>query len=177
MTDTIKKGDKVKISYTGKLEDGNVFDSSEDRAPLSFEVGANQVIPGFDKAVEGMKKDEEKTFTLSVDEAYGPVKEELVQEFPRDKLPDKPEPKEGMMLIMQAPTGQQIPAKIIEVNDGTVKIDINHPLAGKALTFEIKVVGINEPEDKKEEGKKSEKDDDEEEGCAPSDCGSCCGCN
>ena len=177
MTDTIKKGDKVKISYTGKLEDGNVFDSSEDRAPLSFEVGANQVIPGFDKAVEGMKKDEEKTFSLSVDEAYGPVKEELVQEFPRDKLPDKPEPKEGMMLIMQAPTGQQIPAKIIEVNDGTVKIDINHPLAGKALTFEIKVVGINEPEDKKEEGKKSEKDDDEEEGCAPSDCGSCCGCN
>ena len=177
MTDTIKKGDKVKISYTGKLEDGNVFDSSEDRAPLSFEVGANQVIPGFDKAVEGMKKDEEKTFTLKVDEAYGPIKEELVQEFPRDKLPDKPEPKEGMMLIMQAPTGQQIPAKIIEVNDGTVKIDINHPLAGKALTFEIKVVGINEPEDKKEEGKKSEKDDDEEEGCAPSDCGSCCGCN
>ena len=177
MTDTIKKGDKVKVAYTGKLEDGNVFDSSEDRAPLSFEVGANQVIPGFDKAIEGMKKDEEKTFTLSVDEAYGPVKEELVQEFPRDKLPDKPEPKEGMMLIMQAPTGQQIPAKIIEVNDGTVKIDINHPLAGKALTFEIKVVGINEPEDKKEEGKKSEKDDDEEEGCAPSDCGSCCGCN
>ncbi len=176
MTNTIKKGDKVKVAYTGKLEDGNVFDSSEDRAPLSFEVGANQVIPGFDKNVEGMKKDEEKTFTLSVEEAYGPVKEELVQEFPKDKLPDKPEPKEGMMLIMQAPTGQQIPAKIVEVKDNIVKIDINHPLAGKALTFEIKVVGVNEPEDKKEEGKKAEKDDDEE-GCSPSDCGSCCGCN
>ena len=175
MTDTIKKGDKVKVAYTGKLEDGNVFDSSEDRAPLSFEVGAGQVIPGFDKNVEGMKKDEEKTFTLSVDEAYGPVKEELVQEFPKDKLPDKPEPKEGMMLIMQAPTGQQIPAKIVEVKDGTVKIDINHPLAGKALTFEIKVVGVNEPEEAKKESK-AEKDDDEE-GCSPSDCGSCCGCN
>jgi peptidylprolyl isomerase len=178
MTDTIKKGDNVKIAYTGKLEDGNVFDSSEDKAPLSFEVGAGQVIPGFDKNVEGMKKDEEKTFTLSVEEAYGPVKEELVQEFPKDKLPDKPEPKEGMMLIMQAPTGQQVPAKIVEVNDKTVKIDINHPLAGKALTFEIKVVGVNDPEDKKAEKKDDKKEDKkEEEGCEPSDCGSCCGCN
>jgi FKBP-type peptidyl-prolyl cis-trans isomerase 2 len=182
MTDTIKKGDKVKVAYTGKLEDGNVFDSSEGKEPLSFEVGANQVIPGFDNAIEGMKKDEEKTFTLSVEEAYGPVKEELVQEFPKDKLPDKPEPKEGMMLIMQAPTGQQIPAKIVEVKNDIVKIDINHPLAGKALTFEIKVVGINEPEDKKEdkkaekEDKKAEKDN-EEESCKPDDCGSCCGCN
>ncbi len=177
MTDTIKKGDKVKIAYTGKLEDGNVFDSSEDRAPLSFEVGANQVIPGFDKAVEGMKKDEEKTFTLSVDEAYGPVREELVQEFPRDKLPEKPEPKEGMMLIMQAPTGQQVPAKIVEVNDDKVKIDINHPLAGKALTFEIKVVGINEPEEKKAtKEEKKEDEEEDEEGCSPSDCSSCCGC-
>ena len=94
MTDTIKKGDKVKVSYTGKLEDGNVFDTSENKAPLSFEVGAGQVIPGFDKAVEGMKKDEDKTFTLSVEDAYGPVKKELVQEFPKDKLPKEPEPKE-----------------------------------------------------------------------------------
>jgi len=178
MTDTIKKGDKVKISYTGKLEDGNVFDSSEGKEPLCFEVGANQVIPGFDKNVNGMKKDEEKTFTLKVDEAYGPVREDLVQEFPKDKLPAEPEPKEGMMLIMQAPTGQQVPAKIVEVKDNNVKIDINHPLAGKALTFEIKVVGVNEPEEKKEakEDKKAEKKDDEEE-CKPSDCSSCCGCN
>ena len=175
MTDTIKKGDKVKISYTGKLEDGNVFDSSEGKEPLCFEVGASQVIPGFDKNVEGMKKDEEKTFTLKVDEAYGPIREDLVQEFPKDKLPAEPEPKEGMMLIMQAPTGQQVPAKIVEVKDDVVKIDINHPLAGKDLTFEIKVVGVNEPEEAKKDSK-AEKDDDEE-GCAPSDCGSCCGCN
>jgi FKBP-type peptidyl-prolyl cis-trans isomerase 2 len=171
MTDIIKKGDKVKISYTGKLEDGNVFDSSEGKEPLCFEVGANQVIPGFDNNVEGMKKDEEKTFTLKVDEAYGPVREDLVQEFPKDKLPAEPEPKEGMMLIMQAPTGQQVPAKIVEVKDDVVKIDINHPLAGKDLTFEIKVVGVNEPEEKKA------KKDDDEEGCSPDECGSCCGCN
>jgi FKBP-type peptidyl-prolyl cis-trans isomerase 2 len=178
MTDTIKKGDKVKVAYTGKLEDGNVFDSSEGKEPLCFEVGASQVIPGFDNAIEGMKKDEEKTFTLSVEEAYGPVKEELVQEFPKDKLPAKPEPKEGMMLIMQAPTGQQIPAKIVEVKGDIVKIDINHPLAGKALTFEIKVVGVNEPEDKKED-KKAEKEDkkEDDESCKPDDCSSCCGCN
>ena len=136
----IKKGDKVKVEYTGKLEDGTVFDSSEGKAPLCFEVGAQQVIPGFEKAVEGMKKDEEKEFTLKVDEAYGPVKEEMVQEIPRDKLPAEPEPKEGMMLMMQAPTGQQIPAKVTEVTDTEVTLDLNHPLAGKTLNFKIKLV-------------------------------------
>ena len=166
----IKKGDKVKVEYTGKLEDGTVFDSSEGKAPLCFEVGAQQVIPGFEKADEGMKKDEEKEFTLKVDEAYGPVKEEMVQEIPRDKLPAEPEPKEGMMLMMQAPTGQQIPAKITKVADDKVTIDINHPLAGKELTFSVKVVGVNDPEEAKDE----KKDDD---GCKPDDCSSCCGCN
>jgi len=171
----IKKGDKVKVEYTGKLEDGSVFDSSEGKAPLCFEVGAQQVIPGFDKAVEGMKVDEEKEFTLKVDEAYGPVRDEMVQEIPRDKLPKDPEPKEGMMLMMQAPTGQQIPAKITKVADDKVTIDINHPLAGKDLTFSVKVVGVNEPEEAKAEEAKDEKKDDD--GCEPSDCSSCCGCN
>ena len=168
----VKKGDKVKVEYTGKLEDGSVFDSSKGRAPLCFEVGAQQVIPGFDKAVEGMKKDEEKEFTLKVDEAYGPVKDELKQEIPRDKLPKDPEPKEGMMLMMQAPTGQQIPARITKVSDDKVTIDINHPLAGKDLIFSVKVVGVNEPEEAK-----ADKKDDDEEGCKPSDCSSCCGCH
>jgi peptidylprolyl isomerase len=192
----IKKGDKVKIEYTGKLTDGSVFDSSEGRAPLCFEVGAKQVIPGFDNAVEGMKMDEEKEFTLKVDEAYGPIKAELVQEVPRDKLPEKPEPEVGMMLMMQAPTGQQIPAKITKIADDKVTIDINHPLAGKDLTFTVKVVGVNEPEEvteskdsessdkpaepKAEEAKESvadgEKKKDDDEDCGPSDCSSCAGC-
>ena len=94
----------------------------------------------------------------------------MVQEIPRDKLPAEPEPKEGMMLMMQAPTGQQIPAKITKVADDKVTIDINHPLAGKELTFSVKVVGVNDPEEAKDE----KKDDD---GCKPDDCSSCCGCN
>jgi peptidylprolyl isomerase len=167
---TIKKGDKVKIEYTGKLTDGAVFDASEGKEPLKFEVGAGEVIPGFDKAVEGMKKDEDKTFTLSVEEAYGPVRPELLQEFPKDKLPTEPEPKEGMMLVMQAPNGQQVPAKIAKVDGDKVIIDINHPLAGKELTFDIKVVGVNEPEAEKKD------DEKEEEGCGPSGCGGCSGC-
>jgi len=169
MAEKVKKGDKVKIEYTGKLADGAVFDSSEGKAPLCFEVGSGKVIPGFDKAVEGMKLDEKKTFTLPVDKAYGPARPELAQEVPRDKLPKEPEPKEGMMLVMQTPDGRQMPAKITKVADDKVTIDLNHPLAGKELTFEIKVVGINEPEEEKEEAEK-EKDS----GC--SECSSCSGC-
>ena len=176
----VKKGDKVKVEYTGKLEDGSVFDSSEGKAPLTFEVGAQQVIPGFEKAVEGMKKDEEKEFTLKSEGAYGPVRPEMVQEVPRDKLPEQPEPAVGMMLMMQAPTGQQIPAKITKIEDGKVTIDVNHPLAGKDLVFKVKVVGVNDPEEEPKaeeakEGSDTEKKDDDES-CGPSDCSSCAGC-
>tara|TARA_Y100000310_G_scaffold338405_1_gene427970 strand:- start:2265 stop:2759 length:495 start_codon:yes stop_codon:yes gene_type:complete len=161
---TIKKGDKVKVEYTGKFSDGEVFDKSEGRGPLKFEVGAGQVVPGFDKNIEGMEKDGEKTFTLKPEEAYGEIRAEMVQEVPREKLPADPEPEVGMMLVMKAPTGQQIPAKITKVEDGKVTIDINHPLAGKELTFTVKVVGINEPEDEKKE-----------EECKDDSCGDC-GC-
>jgi len=179
----VTKGDKVRVEYTGTFQDGSVFDKSEGRGPLKFEVGAQQVVPGFDQAIEGMSKDEEKTFTLKPEEAYGDIKAEMVQVVPREKLPEKPEPEVGMMLVMQAPTGQQIPAKITKVEDGQVTIDINHPLAGKELTFKVKVVGINEPEDdKKEENcceeescgdsieKKSDDTVEEKEGCGSSDC-------
>ena len=146
----VVKGDKVRVEYTGTFQDGSVFDKSEGRGPLKFTVGKQQVVPGFDKAIEGMNKDQEKTFTLKPEEAYGEIKAEMVQVVPRDKLPEKPEPEVGMMLVMQAPTGQQIPAKITKVEDGNVTIDINHPLAGKELTFKVKVTGINDPEDLKE---------------------------
>ena len=158
MTETIKKGDTVKVEYTGKLEDGSVFDTSDGKAPLAFEVGSKQVIPGFEKEVEGMNVGEEKTFTIKSDEAYGPVQAEMTQEVPRDKLPSEPAPQEGMMLVMQAPNGQQIPAKIVSVSDDKVKIDLNHPLAGKDLTFTVKVVGVNEPEDKKDEKQEDNKE-------------------
>ena len=146
----VKKGDKVKVEYTGKFKDGSVFDSSQGRSPLCFEAGSGQVVPGFDKNIVGMGLNQEKTFTIQPAEAYGKVRAELVQEVPRNKLPQKPEPEVGMMLVMRAPTGQQIPARITKVVDGKVTIDINHPLAGKELTFTVKVVGINGPEEEKD---------------------------
>ena len=141
----IKKGDKIKVEYTGTLEDGTVFDSTKhgDHAhPLEFEVGSGQIIPGFEKAVMGMKKGEEKEIKLESAEAYGDPNPELVKKIPRDQLP-KQELKPGMMLGMKLPNGMQLPAKITEISDESVTIDMNHPLAGKVLNFKIKIVEIS----------------------------------
>ncbi len=148
---TVQKRDRASIEYTGTFKDGSVFDSSTGRAPLQFEVGAGQVIPGFEKAVEGMKVDEEKTFTIAAEEAYGPIRAELVQEVPKDKLPKEMTPEQGMQLLLQGPQGERMPVTITTVSADTITIDMNHPLAGKELTFKIKLVGINE-EIKYEEG-------------------------
>jgi len=139
----IKEGDKVKIDYEGRLEDGTVFDSSSKHgAPLQVEVGAHQVIPGFEKALVGMEKGQEKEITLKPEEAYGQYRKELLQKVPKDRLPKEHEPKPGMMLVLGTPDGKQMPAKIAEVGDNDVTIDINHPLAGKTLIFKIKIVEI-----------------------------------
>lgn len=139
---SVKKGDKVKIEYEGTLEDGTVFDSSKNHGqPLEFEAGSGKVIPGFDNAIIGMEKDEEKTVNIPVGEAYGPKRDELIKEVPKSQLPEG-EVKEGMMIGVGLPTGQQIPAKIIKVADESITLDLNHPLAGKALTFKLKVVDI-----------------------------------
>ncbi len=139
----IKKGDKIKVEYTGTLEDGTVFDTSEGKQPLEFEAGSGQLIKGFDDAVIGMEKDEEKEIKIEKDQAYGDVNPELLKKIPRDKLPPEQEPKPGMMLAMSTPDGKQIPAKIAEVDDKEITIDLNHPLAGKTLIFKIKVVDIS----------------------------------
>jgi FKBP-type peptidyl-prolyl cis-trans isomerase 2 len=137
----VKQGDKVKIEYTGKFDDGTVFDSSEKHGkPIEFEVGAKQVVPGFENAVLHMEEGEEKSFVLKPSEAYGEVNEQMVQKLPKDKLPA--DVKEGMVLGMNLPNGGQLPAKVLEVNDDEVMLDLNHPLAGKTLHFEIKVIGI-----------------------------------
>lgn len=139
----IKKGDKIKVEYEGTLDDGTVFDSSKKHGvPLEFEVGSGQIIKGFDKAVIGMEKDEEKEIKLSSAEAYGERKEELMKEFPREMLPKEPEPKVGAGVMLGTPDGKKIPAMIKEVKDKVVVIDLNHPLAGKALNFKIKIVDI-----------------------------------
>ncbi len=140
----IKKGDKVSLHYTGTLEDGSVFDTSEKRnEPLKFTAGSGQVIPGFDKAVVGMKKGEKKKFTLQPSEAYGDRKPEMTHTVPRKQLPQDHEPKPGMMLVMGTPQGKQVPAVITEVTKENVTLDLNHPLAGKVLTFDIKIVEIS----------------------------------
>jgi peptidylprolyl isomerase len=137
-------GKAVKIEYTGKFDDGQVFDSSKGREPLEFVLGSGQVIPGFDKAVMNMEVGEEKTVKIESKDSYGERKEELKQVIPRSQLPPTPEPKVGMQLVMQTPQGQQMPAMIAKVEDDKVTLDLNHPLAGKDLTFEIKLVEVND---------------------------------
>jgi peptidylprolyl isomerase len=138
----VKKGDKVKVHYTGRLEDGSVFDSSQDREPLEFTVGSGQMITGFDEAVEGMKLNEEKTVTIKAEDAYGQRDETLTREFPLSSLPKDFEPKIGMRIPLQDPTGRQRTGTIIDIAKNSVTVDLNHPLAGKDLIFDIKVVSI-----------------------------------
>jgi peptidylprolyl isomerase len=139
-----KEGDVACVHYTGKLETGEVFDSSKDRDPLEFVVGSGQLIKGFDSAIIGMKKGDKKTVNLNPDQAYGERDEKRMQKVPRSTLPKDPEPKEGMMLTIQTPQGQTFPAKIEKVETDLVTIDFNHPLAGKKLNFEIELVDIKE---------------------------------
>lgn len=137
----IEQGNKVTLDYTGTLDDGTEFDSSKKHGkPITFEVGSGQVIKGFDEAVLGMEKGDTKKFTIQPEHAYGPIRDELKQSVPKDKLP--PEAVVGSMLGVQAPNGQQMPAKVIELNDDSAVLDLNHPLAGQALTFEITVQNI-----------------------------------
>lgn len=139
----VKKGDKVTVEYEGKLQDGTVFDSSENHdEPLEFEVGGQNLMEGFENAVIGMEKGEEKEFQLKPDEAYGEYNDQLIKQVPKNQLPQDEEIEAGMMLVMGLPNGIQIPAQIVEVTDDTVTIDLNHPLAGKILNFKIKLVEI-----------------------------------
>ena len=138
----VKQGDKVKVDYTGTLEDGTVFDTSEGKQPLEFTAGEGKIIKGFDNAIIGMEKGEEKEIKIEKADAYGDHNPDMLKKIPRDKLPKEPEPKAGMMLAMKTHDGNQFPAKIAEVNDTEVTIDLNHPLAGKTLNFKIKVVDI-----------------------------------
>ena len=139
----VKSNDKVKVHYTGKLLDGQIFDSSVDREPLEFTVGAGQMIPGFDKGVLDMGLNEKKTLNIPAAEAYGEAREELKQEVPRQHLPEDMKPEVGMALASQTPDGHQMQFVVTEVKDETIVVDGNHPLAGKELVFEVEVVGIN----------------------------------
>jgi len=137
-----KKGDKVKVHYTGKLEDGSVFDSSGGESPLEFTLGQGQVIPGFDQGVLGMEPGESKVLNIPVDRAYGPYNPDGVFEIERSELPPDIPLEVGMRLQGNQPGGRVAEITVVEFDDSKVKMDGNHPLAGKALTFEIQLVEI-----------------------------------
>ena len=137
-----KSGDTVRIHYTGTLGDGTQFDSSAGRDPLEFALGGGQVIPGFDSAVTGMAVGDQKTVTIEPDDANGQRHEQLVQQVPRDTLPDNIDPTVGMQLQSQSPDGQVMNLVIVEMNDESITLDANHPLSGQALTFAIELVEI-----------------------------------
>jgi peptidylprolyl isomerase len=137
-----KSGDTVKIHYTGRLEDGTVFDSSAKREPLEFIISGGQVIPGFEQAVLGMTPGESKTEKIPMDQAYGPHREEMVLEVSREQIPPDINPEVGQQLQIQQANGQSVPVFVTEVTDNQITLDANHPLAGEDLTFEIELVEI-----------------------------------
>lgn len=137
-----KTGDTVRVHYTGTLADGTVFDSSEGRDPLEFTLGAGMVVPGFEKAVLGMVEGEKSTNTIVAAEAYGDHKSELMADVPKDRFPDDLEYEVGTRLQVQSQDGRATAVVVAEINDDSVKLDGNHPLAGKDLTFEIELVEI-----------------------------------
>ena len=136
-----KQGDTVRVHYTGTLVDGQEFDSSRGLDPLTFTLGAGSVIQGFDDAVVGMAVGEEKRVTIPADEAYGPRRDELTLQLPRSELPPDLELEEGTQLRMEQ-GDQSIVVTVRQVDDATVTLDANHPLAGEALTFDLRLVDI-----------------------------------
>jgi FKBP-type peptidyl-prolyl cis-trans isomerase 2 len=138
-----KKGDTVRVHYTGKLTSGEQFDSSAGREPLEFEVGAGMMIKGFDDAVVGMAIGDKKTINIAPGDAYGERNEEMVIDFPRSNFPEDMSPEVGMQLMMNNNAGQQFPVTIVEVKEEVVMLDANHMLAGKELVFDIEMVEID----------------------------------
>ncbi len=137
-------GDTVRVHFTGKLEDGTVFDTSREGDPLRFEIGADEVIDGFERAVEGMEVGENREAELQPDEAYGERDEELVFPVPRNQLPEGFDPEAGDEVAVEIEDGREVPGRVAEVEDDSVTLDLNHPLAGRSLTFEIELVDVRD---------------------------------
>jgi FKBP-type peptidyl-prolyl cis-trans isomerase 2 len=137
-----KKGDSVKVHYTGTLTTGEKFDSSEGREPLAFTVGAGQMIKGFDDAIPGMAVGDKKTINIAPSDAYGEKNKEAIVEFPKENIPPEMKLEPGMKLQLQNQAGQPIPVVVTEIKDDVVILDANHELAGKELVFDIELMEI-----------------------------------
>ncbi|MFT5257823.1 MAG: FKBP-type peptidyl-prolyl cis-trans isomerase 2 [Polaribacter sp.] len=142
----VSENSTVKVNYTGKLADGQVFDSSEGKEPIEFTLGQGQLIPGFEKGLIDMKLNEKKTISMPKEDAYGEINEALIQEVKKSELPQEMEPKVGMGLVSKSPDGQEMNLMVIEVKEESIVIDGNHPLAGKDLIFDLEVVEIKATE-------------------------------
>ena len=143
IVEKVENGMFVSVDYKGSLQNGEVFDTSQGRQPLEIQLGAGQLIKGFEKELLGMAVNEKKVFTLQPEDAYGHKDENLTQSFPRSEVPPEMTPKVGMTVGLHTPEGRQVPARITHVDDEKLTMDLNHPLAGESLTFEIEVVGIS----------------------------------
>jgi len=137
-----KEGDTVRIHYTGKFDDGTVFDTSGENEPLEFVIGDGQVIPGVEEAVIGMNPEENKTTTIPPEKAYGQYHEDMVIEVEKNKFPEHIEPEPGLELELKQEDGNSVFVIVTNVSDDEVTLDANHPLAGKDLTFEIQLMEI-----------------------------------
>ena len=138
----VKQGNKIKVHYTGQLEDGTVFDSSQDRDPLEFEVGSGQIIPGIDKGVVEMKVGETRKLTVEPENGYGPVREDLVGKVDKSAFPDDIDPQIGQQLQMDRSDGDPIQVVVTAIEGDKVTLGANHPLAGQTLVFDVEVAEI-----------------------------------
>lgn len=138
-----KHGDLVKVRYTGMLEDGSTFDSSDGRDPLQFVVGEGMLIPAFEQAIVGMLPGDSRSVHIPADDAYGPYMDELILEVDKNQIPPYLSPEEGMQLQITQDDGSSTVVKVVKLTDEKVFLDANHPLAGKDLTFSIELVDIS----------------------------------
>jgi FKBP-type peptidyl-prolyl cis-trans isomerase SlyD len=143
-TNVVKDGSVVSLEYTLSGEDGKPIESNKGKAPIKFTQGSHQIVPGLEKGVAGMKVGEEKRVKVTPEEGYGPVNPKGFQELPKDKIPSEAL-KVGTVLVAKGPQGQQIPVRVHEIKEKTVVVDLNHPMAGKTLVFDVKVLDVQPP--------------------------------
>ncbi|ABA89316.1 peptidylprolyl cis-trans isomerase, FKBP-type [Syntrophotalea carbinolica DSM 2380] len=140
MAETIKAGDTISVNYTGRFENGEVFDSSEGREPLKFTVGAGQLIKGFDDAVVGLTTGDKTTITVEPKDGYGEHREDLIIDIPKANVPEELEVEVGKRFHLKDQSGRPVPAVVVEITEEAVRLDANHAMAGKTLIFDIEVV-------------------------------------